>query len=472
MNRTLLIAIREFKAVVFTKGFVLGILLTPVMVLVGVLAVKLIPEAPEMKVKVALIDQSGAASDFARKRFGSEGAQAEAERVAAEMTKQIDQATGEMGLKGPAVDAAKSQVQSSAAMITGGAKSIALEVLDAGANVDELKNQVKNAQVGFGAPQLMAVVVVPKEAVSGPLVDGKWAEHQLFIHPKLDFQIASIINRRMGDAIVDARITSDPRFSGAQLSPEVVRATFARPDPTPQALGREGDKPSMGAVQMIVPFAMMILLMLSVMTGGQYLMTALVEEKSNRVMEVLLSAVSPMQLMTGKIIGMMCVALLILTIYGGAGIAGLIVANLVDLIETSKLIWLAIFFFCAFFTIASMMAAVGAAVNDIREAQTFLTPVMLTVMLPWLMVMPISRAPNSTFATVLSFVPVMNPFVSVIRLGGSEPVPNWQLAVSAVIGVLTALVTAWIAAKIFRIGVLMYGKPPNFTTLIRWVRIA
>jgi ABC-2 type transport system permease protein len=121
---------------------------------------------------------------------------------------------------------------------------------------------------------------------------------------------------------------------------------------------------------------------------------------------------------------------------------------------------------------AAMMAAIGSAVNELREAQTLMTPVMMLTMMPWMIWFLIQRAPNSTLATSLSFVPIVSPFVMVLRLGGSEPVPQWQHPVALAIGAVTSVVVIWAAAKIFRIGVLMYGKPPNFRTLLKWVRMA
>src|SRR6185295_18773559 len=116
----------------------------------------------------------------------------------------------------------------------------------------------------------------------------------------------------------------------------------------------------------------MILLWVSVLVGGQGLLLSTIEEKSSRVMEVLLSAVSPMQLMVGKILGQMAVALLILIAYGGLGMSGLIVFALMDLIEPIKLVWFGCYFLIAFFSIASIMAAIGASVNEMREAQTLM----------------------------------------------------------------------------------------------------
>jgi ABC-2 type transport system permease protein len=131
-----------------------------------------------------------------------------------------------------------------------------------------------------------------------------------------------------------------------------------------------------------------------------------------------------------------------------------------------------VYFVIAYFTIASMMAAIGSAVSELREAQTLMTPVMTLMIIPWVLWLPISRAPNSLLAQILSFVPGPNPFVMVIRLCGSEPVPFWQIPASLAVGAAGAVFAAWSAAKIFRIGALMYGKPPNFRTLIKWVRMA
>jgi ABC-type Na+ efflux pump permease subunit len=216
----------------------------------------------------------------------------------------------------------------------------------------------------------------------------------------------------------------------------------------------------------------MVLLMMSVMTSGQQLMTNTIEEKSSRVVEMLLSAVSPMELMTGKIIGQLGVGLLIMLLYGGVGIAGLIVSSLFGLVKISTLMYAMLFFVIAFFMIASMMGAIGAAVNEVREAQTFMMPIILTIMIPYMLWMPISRDPNATYAVVLSFIPPINPFVMILRMTSSTPPPVWQVWLSILIGIVGVYVALRMAAKVFRIGLLMYDKPPNFKTLIKWIRMA
>jgi ABC-2 type transport system permease protein len=176
--------------------------------------------------------------------------------------------------------------------------------------------------------------------------------------------------------------------------------------------------------------------------------------------------------MLGKIIGKGAVGLLILSLFSGAGVAALIFFAMADLVAWQNLILLLIYFVLAYVMVACLMASIGAAVNDINEAQSLMTPVMLILVVPMMLWMPILRNPNSMFAQVCSFVPLINPFVMVLRISGSEPVPVWQIPVSIVVGILTVVFMCWASAKIFRIGVLMYGKPPNFATLIKWVRMA
>jgi ABC-2 type transport system permease protein len=208
------------------------------------------------------------------------------------------------------------------------------------------------------------------------------------------------------------------------------------------------------------------------MVGGQYLLTTTIEEKSSRVVEVLLSAVSPMQLMTGKILGQMAVGVVLLSVYMGVGMAALSAFSLLDLISPMTIAYVIIYFVLAYFIIASLMAAIGASVNELREAQSLMGPVMMVLMLPYIFGFPISRDPNSTLAFVLSMVPPMSPFAMVIRITSNEPIPAWQIALSLALTAFAAYVCVWFAAKVFRIGLLMYGKPPNLKTLIRWVRMA
>ena len=239
-----------------------------------------------------------------------------------------------------------------------------------------------------------------------------------------------------------------------------------------EIVSRKGTQGKNEVARMLLPIGFMVLILMAVMAGGQQLMTSTIEEKSSRVIEVLLAAVSPTELMAGKIIGQMAVGALMLLIYGGLMAVGLVAFSLLGMIQFSSLIYMLVFFVLSSLTIASLMAAIGAAVNEIREAQGLLTPVMLVIMLPMMFMGPIAADPNSTLATVLSFCPPVSPFVMMMRIGAAAPPPDWQVWLAILVNAVAAVVSVWLAGKVFRIGLLMNGKPPNLLTLWRWVRMA
>src|SRR5690606_20166882 len=165
-----------------------------------------------------------------------------------------------------------------------------------------------------------------------------------------------------------------------------------------------------GVLTMLLPMAFGALLFIGVMTGGQALLTSTVEEKSSRVIEVLLSAVSPMQLMAGKLLGQMAVSIVGLGLFIALGIVFLAGSALLGLLDLSLIFYLAIFFVITYLVLGSLMMAVGSAVNEMREAQTMITPIILLIVLPWMLWLPISRAPDSAFSVTLSFLPPINTF--------------------------------------------------------------
>ena len=158
--------------------------------------------------------------------------------------------------------------------------------------------------------------------------------------------------------------------------------------------------------------------------------------------------------------------------YAGMGAAAMFIFAVLGLLDLGLFFFLILFFLVAYPCMAALMGAIGAAVNDIREAQALMTPVMLIIMIPWILWLPISRDPNSTLATILSFIPPLNSFVMLLRMTSTAPPPLWQVWASLAVGAAGVYAALWFAAKVFRIGLLMHGKPPNLRTLVRWVRIA
>ncbi len=460
MRKTFTVAVREFLSTVMTKAFLLVFLMPIIVGGIAGLAIPLLMNAASPKVSghVAIIDQSGSVGNRLEKAFTAEAMEARRGKVKKEAAAEVERHAPGMG----------SQVENAPLPK---APDLTVQLLGADASVDAAKAEIlkavgKEKDAGGTNPRL-ALAVIPASAVKGE--EGKpnsFKDYELFVAPKLDPEVQSDIRGQVSQAIVDARIEA----SG--LDVERVRALTRQNRVEATAITAEGEKKANPALQFLLPGAFLFLMWISVFTAGQYLLSSTIEEKSNRVMEVLLSAVSPMELMVGKIIGQMAVASLVLAVYAGAGLVTLVALSLKHLIDPMQIVYLCVYFVIGFALVACMMAAVGSAVSDVREAQSLLTPVMLVLMVPMMLWMPILRNPNSLFAQIVSFVPPISPFVMVLRLSGSEKVPTWQIPATIVVGLIGVVVFAWAAAKIFRIGVLMYGKPPNFTTLIKWIRMA
>ena len=474
MIRTLLVAWREFSATAFTKSFIFGFFVMPLIIFVAVAgaAVLFKKDGPKVQGTVAVIDRTPgqAVAEGLKKRFSADQQEKDSKEQAEKLAKVINDSPAAAMIK----DTPQAQLAINAAVAP--KTEIGLVVLPPDTDLkDEEARILRDAASKDEAPDVaaakrLAVVFVPPEAVlSKP--DGSFADHKLSIRQKLDIQVRENIDRKVGDSIVDARLDA----AGLSADRERIRAMIRRPSIKAEEVTKEGNKKSLGELGMIMPMAFMMLLWISVFTAGQYLLTTTIEEKSSRVMEVLLSAVSSRQLMIGKIMGQMCVGLMVLGLYSGLGVGSLAMTKMMHLIDVANLVYLGVFFLIAFALIACMMAAIGSAVSDMREAQALMTPVMLVLMVPMLLWMPISRDPNGMFATIASMTPPISPFVMVLRIpaaAGSIPVPIWQIAVSIGLGLVSVVFVAWAAAKIFRVGVLMYGKPPNLGTLIKWVRMA
>lgn len=485
MMRILQIAWREFASTVLTKAFLLGVILTPVIIVIAVAGIGLTRnlKGPQVAGSLAVLDRTGIVGPGIAERFSPEAAAAESAAVQQAITENLDKTMESLpvdpGQKAMAKGMVAGEVDKALAKI--GRITVKLLPADTDdAEIQTLKDTLARTDVHAAAKDptgaaadttTVGLIIVPETALHEK-PEGGYDQIQSFWPEKVDFEIRERIHRRIGDAIVDARITSDRKVAAAGLSAQEIRKLLDRPTAAEKVVTEKGEKSSAGALQMMIPVAFMGLLLIAVMSSGQMLLTTTIEEKSSRVMEVLLSAVSPLQLMLGKIVGQLCVGLFILVVYSGMGIAALIAFSFGHLVDPFAVVYLVIFFLLSYFIIGSMFAAIGSAVTELREAQTLMTPIMLVVMLPWFLWMPISRAPNSLFSQILSFIPGINPFVMVIRITGSEPPPAWQIWVSILISLLTAAFCAWFSAKIFRVGVLMYGKPPNLRTLIKWVRMA
>jgi ABC-2 type transport system permease protein len=234
-------------------------------------------------------------------------------------------------------------------------------------------------------------------------------------------------------------------------------------------------------------FIFIMIIFMSVIGFGQILMRSVIEEKNSRIMEVLVSSVSPFQLMLGKVIGLGAANLTQIAIWVAIGImifsnrtALNVSANVSEIVFNPVLIvFFILFLIIAYVMYASLFAFIGSICNSDKEAQNFMFPIIISLMLPVLLLMYIIQEPDSTLSVVLSMIPVLTPTMMVARLNIAAPETfNFAdpIILEAVIGVVIALaftvLLVWVTARVFRIGILMYGKRPTLPEIIKWVRYA
>lgn len=227
-------------------------------------------------------------------------------------------------------------------------------------------------------------------------------------------------------------------------------------------------------VGILLPYAIMMLMFMSVMISAQPMLHSVIEEKQLRIAEVLLGSANPFQIMMGKLLGNVGVSLTIVSVYilGAFVLAGQFSnesVNYVDKIPTHIIGWFIVYQILAAFLFGSVFIAIGAACTEIKEAQNFLTPVMLLMVIP-LMIFPlILRDPSGSFATWISFFPPTTPMLMMLRMSATRALPLWQPLVGIVVVLVATLLCVFAAGRVFRIGILVQGKAPKLTELARWV---
>ena len=224
-----------------------------------------------------------------------------------------------------------------------------------------------------------------------------------------------------------------------------------------------------------------MLLYISLATYGIITMRSVLEEKTSRVIEILVSAVRPFQLLSGKVLGVAGVAftqyLIWMTSAALLGTYGAVVANRVrptaDFphihLSAGLLIYPIIYFVLGYLLYASLFATVGAVVSNEQDAQQLQMLVLMPLIFSFVMYIMAVREPNSRTVVLLSEIPFFSPLLMVCRMA-AEPPPFWQIGLSIVLLGLTTAGVAYVSARIYRVGILMYGKRPSLVEVMRWLK--
>ncbi|MGE5123335.1 MAG: ABC transporter permease [Acidobacteriaceae bacterium] len=224
-------------------------------------------------------------------------------------------------------------------------------------------------------------------------------------------------------------------------------------------------------VNVILPFIAGILFIIAMSTSSGYLMQAVVEEKENRTMEIMVTSVSPGQLMSGKIVADIAVGLTQLFVWGIFIILILFIGrNYISVLSgisfpITMLLLLLVIMLPAFVMISGLMAAVGATVTEASEGQQVMALFTLPIWLPYILIPVFMQNPNSPLAIVLSFFPLTTPMTMALRMAFAN-IPSWQVITSIIILVISASGAIWLAGRAFRLGMLRYGQRLRWKELV------
>jgi len=231
----------------------------------------------------------------------------------------------------------------------------------------------------------------------------------------------------------------------------------------------------------ILVFVVGFLMYLTILMYGQVVLGAVIEEKETRIAEILFSSVKPFTLMMGKLVGVSLVALSQFAIWGAAfsafavyGVNILASRGLpsnIPSVPFSHYIYFALFFLLGYFIYATIYALVGSMVTTAQEGGQLAMPIILILVISFYLFLPVSRSPDSTFSFWVSILPFSAPVAMLVRIVTQTP-PFWQIALSLIIGFSTVLLIMWVASRIYRVGMLMYGKRASIPEALRWARQA
>lgn len=444
-----LVAQRDFLATVSSRGFLVGILMMPLLILVLVVLVPrfLGRHGPQVEGEVAVIDASASTLPDLRTEL-SRGALAavtvpDARRPAAGINSTAPQA--DLNQSGPPP---------------------ILAVIERPSSADVQQEKSWLIQPPKAEPRHLALIVIHPDAVVRASAKPGFGGYDLYVSRGLDEATEGVIQEGLRRALVASRL----RASG--IDQGTVTATMQVARPNPVIVAATGEQPARRGLSRLLPFISGLLLFIGVFTAGQLLLTSTVEEKSSRVVEVLLAAVSPLELMAGKLLAQLGVGLLILVMYVGLGVLALSQFSLLSMLDPMLVLYLVVFYLLAYLVYGGLMLAIGGAVNQIADAQSMMGPVMLLIVIPYVLTQFIGNAPNAPLSVALSLIPPANSFAMLARLASATPPPVWQVCLSVVAGLAAAAASVWFAAKVLRIGLLMQGKPPDLATLVRWARMA
>jgi ABC-2 type transport system permease protein len=444
MVKVIAVALREYRAAVHTKAFLIGLVMMPVICAISIVVQLLVNKAEnETTKKYAIVDRTGELRESLDRAMDRHNTF----EILNVETKNREAPIYSLIHIEPSADDRESIVAQRLALSQRQAKGEFEGLLEIGKDVFE---------------------ILPPSASGAP--DDR---HDI------RFQSDKVAERdfpRWAGRVVNSAI-QERRFERQSITADDVRRIQTLVPVRQKALTKKN--PRTGEIEeaseearlvsFFLPGALVTLMFVMVLLGAVPAMQGVVEEKQQRIVEVLLGCVTPFQLMLGKLLGVIAVSLTISAVYLGGGYLVALRYGVTSTLPGDVMAWFVFFMVLAVLVYGSLFMAVGAAANDLKELQSLQMPVMMTVTLPVLLLGAVLRDPNGKVALIGSFVPFTAPMLMMARLASPAGVAAWQPIVAA-FGVLVAsMVCVWAAGRIFRVGLLMQGKGVHLADLARWI---
>ncbi len=532
MRYAFLIAVREFSENVRTKGFWIGILLLPVVLMAMIHVPRLLEESGTPTRWFMLADQSGMAQEIVEQALRSDALRREYEAVQKYVAKWTvpDFASNQISkldlesLPASTLEVLKNFQEEEAKALrafqaSGGARPWLETLTLSGALVEncppfeapreryrlvaspawldvtlpsaDLSVRIKEhlaEGVSFldeedEEQDIFAVFLVPAGAfaaeskgLSALLGSGPSREVEYWAENQADLDLRNLVSDALDDELRRQRFLIAGVNAKEVGRIQKLRVPRKMLDPTKEE-GQE-EVSSADVIRQWAPVGFVYLLWIALMSVVQMLLNNTIEEKSNRIVEVLLSSVTAGELMAGKLLGIAAVGLTMLgawilsllgILHWQAGPEAEIATMLLEVIQTSGLLGVFFFYFMmAYLLYSGIFLAIGSVCNTLKEAQNFMGPIMIFMMVPLMTMMFIPKDPHGTLATVMSWIPLYTPFVMMNRAAADPPL--FDLIGTSILGLISILVVVWLSGRVFKAAILRTGQPPRLVELWRWIK--
>ena len=311
-----------------------------------------------------------------------------------------------------------------------------------------------------------------------------WIDAEGLAGNEVEYHGKSVSNLLTLEALDDllTEIVREQRLRESGYDVEAVEQLVAGIDLQKVRVTEAGGEADHGIGQLALAIGLFTILYMAIMIYGNMLMHGVLEEKANRVVEVMAAATRPIELMAGKMLGICAAALTQIGIWVVSALvltAPGIIAGFTSLPEGVRLPVLSpaivghffALFLLGFVLYASFYALIGAAFNNPQEAQQLASVGVIFIVVPWMVFMPVLNDPDSTLAVVTSLIPLFTPMILMLRIAVEMP-PLWQIVTAYALTIAFDVFMLWLCARVYRVGILMYGKRPSLKEIWRWARYA